>query len=259
MNTDLPLPPDDPMTKIGVLIATPVRYYNGIKSFHPKFQAMLARLTELSSDDTCPYEFILATMEGGLVRARNQMAHQFKQMAEEHPSLKWLITADDDLELEGSEDPAEPILRILAHKSPVVGALYTTKEEGGHWVATFMHNVELQKGCLLQVLECGTGLLCVHLQVFTEIDRMMPEFRYTDRDTGERMTPYYQHCMQFTDTHPDGDLLPEDYFFCLILRRLAIGIFVDTNLKLKHRDKNGVLHPEANWWPPIPGLTEVEV
>lgn len=243
--------PSGKIPKIGVMLATPVRHYNGIQEFHPKFKEMLNRLAELSSDPTCPYEFMISIMEGGLVRARNHIAHEFKRLAVENPSLKFLISADDDLELEGASDPAEAILRLLAHKKPFVAALYTTREETPHYVANFMHEVTLQPGSLLQVIEVGTGLTCTHIKIFTELDRLMPDFRYTDRDSGERVTPYYQHCMLMTDLRPDGDLLPEDYFFCHLLRRLNIGMFVDTTLKLKHRGRDGTLYPTGDW-PPVP-------
>ena len=42
----------------------------------------------------------------------------------------------------------------------------------------------------------------------------------------------------------------EDYFFCYLMRNTGIGIFADTNMKLRHRGADGTLWPEE--WPPIP-------
>lgn len=242
--------------KTGVLIATPVRHFNGWQGYHKKFKELLNRLTELSADPACPYEFWFLTGEGGLVRSRNQMAHEFKRINKENPHVKWLITADDDLESFG-DDPADPILRLLSHKRPLVGAMYTTREERPHWVANFMHEVEVQKGGLLQVIEIGAGLKLTHIKIFTELERIYPNITYTDRDSGERITAYYQHCVLQTDLKPDGDLLPEDFYFDYLCRMAKIGLFLDTTLKLKHRDSDGTLYPTGDW-PPIPGLTEVE-
>lgn len=237
--------------KIGCLIATPVRHFNGWQGYHKKFKELLNRLTELSSDPACPYEFWFLTGEGGLCKTRIRMAHEFKRIAKENPSVKWLLTLDDDLEWTG-EDPAEPILRLLSHKRPLVAAMYTTREEYCHWAVNFMHEVELQKGGLLQVIEMSAGMKLTHIKVFTELERIYPNITYTDRDSGERITAYYQQCVLQTDLKPDGDLLSEDYYMDHLCRMAKIGLFVDTTIKLRHRDSDGTRYPLNDKWPAIP-------
>lgn len=241
-------------TKIGVYVATPVRHFQNLDDpQHVRFKRTLDELAALSRDEHCPYEFYIALIQGGLVRARNHIAHEFKKLAATTPSLKFMMPWDDDIEATGAD-----FLRLLSHHRPFVTAMYTRREAvAPRWVANFMHEVVLQKGGLLQVIEAGTGLQCVHLQVLTEIERIFPKIMYTDRDSGERIAAYYQHMTLQTDLRPDGDMLTEDYFFCHLCRMARIGIFVDTQCKLKHRGGDGTLYPIGDW-PPIPGLTEAE-
>lgn len=238
-----------------VWVTVSQRKFDGVQQFHPNLKRLLNSLHDLSVDESCPYEFYLAVMVGGIARARNKMTHAFKLANLQNENVKWLLTLDDDIE---TNPDASDILRLLSHKRPLVGALYTTREvEGVHWVANFMHEVELQKGGLLQVLELGTAMKLHHILVFTELERILADsINYTDRDTGERITAYYQQVVLKTDVRPDGDFLPEDFFFDHLCRMCKIGIFVDTTMKLKHRGPDETLYPVGDW-PAIPGLTEV--
>lgn len=243
-----------PKTVVWVTVSQ--RKFDSVQQFHPKLKRLLNSLHDLSVDPTCPFEFYLAVMVGGIARARNKITHAFKLANKENPNVKWLLTLDDDIET--AEDGSD-ILRLLGHKRPLVGVLYTTREvEGVHWVTNFMHEVEIQKGGLLQVLETGTGMKLHQIKVFTELERILQDsINYTDRDTGERITGYYQQVVLKTDVRPDGDLLPEDFFFDHLCRMCKIGIFVDTTIKLKHRGPDGTLYPVGEW-PAIPGITETE-
>lgn len=225
------------------MIATPMRAWLGPDSLHPKMREALACLAQLSDDPECPYYFEMATIEGGLARGRNIIAKRFLA-----GGCKWLLSWDDDIEA-----TAEDVLRLLAHHRPFVAGLVTTRSDNPHYVATFMHEVELQKNGLLQVIEVGTPFQLVHRQVFEEIARIYPKLEYSDRDTGERVFAFYQQLAMVTDLRPDGDFLSEDYFFCHLCRHSKVGMFVDTTMKLYHRGKDGTLYPKE--WPPIPGVT----
>lgn len=229
--------------KTGVMIATPVRAWHGPHQFSQHFREQLERLAAMSESPECPYYFEFATIEGGIARARNVIAKRF--LAGE---CKWLLPWDDDIVA-----TADDVLRLLSHKRPFIGGLYTTRSDNPHWVANFMYEVELQVGCLLQVIELGTGFQLVHRQVFTELIRLYPQIAYVDRDTGEKMHAFYQQVAMTTDLKPDGDFLTEDYFFAHCCRHAGIGMFVDTTMKLKHADTDGTLYPAE--WPPIPGVT----
>jgi hypothetical protein len=226
------------MSKTKVVIATPLKEVAALDAPHPFYRTTLEQLALLEDS---PYEFHVASMEGGICHARNKMVDKAKKLG-----AKWVVWWDYDIE----PAPAD-ILRLLGHKLPIVAALYTTRtDKNPHYVANFMHEVEVQKDGLLQVIEAGTGLQVNHIQVFENLDRIYPTIAYTDRDTGERLHAYFQQIVLQTDLKPDGDWLTEDYFFHYLCRLAKIGIFVDTKIKVKHRGKDGKLYPAE--WPPVP-------
>ena len=219
-------------------MATPVRHFGGFAEQHTKF---LADLAALSTDDTCPYEFIQAVVEGGRTWARCRMVSNARKLrAKECPNLKWIYWHDDDV-----EQTAEGLLRLLSHKLPIVGAMYTVKSKDPHWCANFLHEVELQESGVLQVYECAIGGLLTHIECYDHVDAKFPAILYTDRHTGDRHMAYFQEIV--IDRVPYS----EDYFFCWLLRHSGQAIFVDTKLKLKHRGADGTLYPTGDW-PPIP-------
>lgn len=228
--------------KTSVMVATPVRYWKGIEQFHPDFQALLSKLAELSNDETCPYEFQFATITGGIVRARNKMVGNFLAQRKANPNLKWIVFLDDDMDVQ-----AQDIIRLLSHKQPIVGAMYTRRTDPPLWVANFMFDAVLQPNGLLQAAECGTGLKAYHWQVFTELIRLFPTIRYFERDTGQEQHGFFQQVIM------NEDAPSEDYFLDYLCRQARIGVWLDTNTKIKHRDQDGKLWPQE--WPPIPGIT----
>ena len=236
-----------------VMVATPVSRFD---KFHPRFEAFLKDLAALSVDDACPYEFIFATVDGGRTWGRCRLVANFRRLRKKYPNLKWIYWADDDV-----EQTAGGVLRLLSHKLPVVGAMYTTKGDGPHWCANFMHEVELQPNGCLQVVECAIGALLTHFQVYDIVEAGFPGLVYTHRDTGERQVGFFQESV--IEKVPYS----EDYFFCWLCRhapvdtgekdetglakiKMGIGLFVDTQLKLKHRGVDGTLYPAE--FPPIP-------
>lgn len=224
--------------KTRVMIATPLKDARTLDKPHPFYRTTLEQVALL---DGSPYEFLFATMAGGICHARNCLVDAAKKQG-----VKWILWWDYDIEA-----TAEDILRLLSHKQPIMCGLYTTREEkNNHWVANFLHEVTLQKNDALQVLEAGTGLQLNHIEVFTNLDRIYPNIGYTDRDSGIRLYGYFQQVVMATDVKPDGDWLSEDFFFHYLCRLAQIGIWVDTKVKVKHRGPDGVLYPAV--WPPIP-------
>ena len=241
-------------SKIIVMVATPVARFD---KFHPKFEQFLKDLAELSASEDCPYEFIFATVDGGRTWGRCRLVANFRKLRLRYPNLKWLYWADDDV-----DQTAAGLLRLLSHKRPIVGALYTTKGDNPHWCCNFMYEVEVQPNGLLQVVEVAIGALLTHFQVYDIVEAAFPGLLYTHRDTGERSVGFFQESV--IEKVPYS----EDYFFCWLCRhspvdtgevnedgktkvKLGMGIFVDTQLKLRHRGTDGTLHP-AGEWPPIP-------
>lgn len=222
-------------SKIGVLVATPMRSFGG---FHPQHEEFLRELARLSEDPTCPYEFWQAVVEGGRTWGRCRMVSHMRKLRKTYPNLKWLYWHDDDV-----EQTAEGLLKLLSYNLPVIGGMYTTKEEDCHWCANFLHEVKLQGNGLLQVYEVATGSMLTHYEVYEKVEEKFPAILYTDRNTGERHQGFFQEVV--IERVPYS----EDYFFCWLLRHTGIGIFVDTNMKLRHRSADGTLWPEE--WPPI--------
>ena len=255
--------------KILVMVATPTRHLPKrwdegkgcwVLQFTPNHERFLTELEALSLDDTCPYEFMFATVEGGRTWGRCRLVSHFRKMRRQYPNMRWLYWHDDDVEQTGAG-----LLRLLSHRQPVVGAMYTTKEKDCHWVANFMHEVQVQANGLLQVVEVGLGALLTHYQVYDVIEACNEGLLYTDRTTGERHLGFFQEVV--LDKMPYS----EDYFFCLLMRhakladpteddpdhrKLGIGIFVDTELRLRHYGGDGKAWPEE--WPPIPMDQKVE-
>jgi hypothetical protein len=233
--------------KIQVMVATPLKDLRTLKQLNPQFAAQLDDLTLLSRDPDCPYEFVLAFCDQGLIPARNRLVENFLKS-----KCKWLLFRDYDV-----ESNAAHVLQLLSKKLPVIGALYTTKGVRPHWVATFLFEAEKQKETVLQVMECGAGLKLYHRQLFENLAKIYPQISYTDRDTGSVVNGFFQNLVVYHDLQKAGDLLPEDYFCDYLCRMCRISVWVDTAVKLKHRDGDGTLYP-AGEWPPIPGQEPTE-
>jgi len=227
--------------KIKIVIATPLKDARTLNQPHPFFQKTAEQIAQIQDS---PYEFYFATMEGGICHARNKMVQAAKKLGAQQ--IVWW-----DYDIEATVDD---MMKLVTNKLPIVGALYTTREDRGHWVANFMHEVELQEGGMLQVIESGCGLKKYHMEVFYILDKVYEGIAYTDRDTGERLHGYFQQIVMQTDLKPDGDWITEDFFLdhlCRHSRTKGMGIFVDTTIKVKHRGPDGTLYPTGDW-PPVP-------
>ena len=258
----LPLPEPKVAQKVGVMVSTPMRVFLG---WDPVHKAFLEKLAELSADENCPYEFFQSVVEGGRTWGRCRAVTNFRKLRRKFPNLKWLYWHDHDMGKDADELVAA-LLRLLSLKLPVAGAMYVTKGEDYHWCTNFMHEVEMQENGTLQVVETGLGGLLTHYQVYDIIEKMHNILEYTDRDTGERHIGFFQEVV--IEKVPYS----EDYFFCWLLRHtpilnptpddpkrttMGIGIFVDTNVRLRHRGADGTAWPVGDW-PPIPVDEKVE-
>ena len=248
---------DEPKAKVGVVVATPTRKFLG---FDPVHEAFLKRLAELSTDETCPYEFFQMVVEGGRTWGRCRVVSAFRKLRRKAPQVKWLYWHDHDMGADADE-LVNCLLRLLSHKLPIIGAMYVTKGENPHWCTNFLHEVEMQPNGLLQVFETGCGGLLTHFQLYDAIEGSHQVLQYTDRDTGERHLGFFQEIV--IEKVP----FPEDYFFCWLCRNtriktpteenpdkvtIGVGVFVDTTVRLHHRDADGKMYPLNDEWPPIP-------
>lgn len=248
-----PQPAVAQLPRIGVTIATPLRYFPS----DPKEQvAFLAKnlpqigrvLRELHDHPFYSFEFVAAV--GGICKARNSCVGEFLKTDD-----KWLLWWDDDLY---PDDPSAAVLRLLSHKQPIVGALYCRRAKKPVYACTFMPAAELQTNPLaeglLQVVELGGGFTLIHRKVYEELHRLFvtdvkeggQTIQYVERESGEAITGFYQQRVY------DRDFPPEDYFFNYLCRCAKIGILVDTKLKIPHRNSDGTMYPTD--WPAVPGV-----
>ncbi len=233
-----------------------MRVFHGFDPVHEEF---LKRLAELSTDEACPYEFFQMVVQGGRTWGRCRVVTAFRKLRRKAPQVKWLYWHDHDMGRDAGE-LVEGLLRLLSHKLPLVGAMYVTKGDNPHWCTNFLHEVELQPNGLLQVFETGCGGLLTHWQVYDGIESVHPVLEYTDRDTGERHVGFFQEIV--IDKVP----FPEDYFFSWLCRHtqvldptpedpkrivMGIGVYVDTTVRLHHRDGDKA-YPLNDEWPPLP-------
>lgn len=241
---------------MGVMICTPFRHFpheatpvEQAKYLDQHAPAIGRTLRELvSREDAQGYRFEFAAAIGGLCRARNNMVSEF--LASSNKLLLWW---DQDLDA-----TADHVLRLLAHRQPVVGGLYCKRASGRpRYVVNWLPAAEHQRDGdgLLQVAELGTGFKLIHRQVLEELARIFDtgpraEMRngigYRDRDTGEHVIGFYQNLVI------DGDLLSEDYFMDYLCRCAGVPIWADTKMRVPHRGADGTVFPDR--WPPVPGV-----
>ena len=234
-----PPPPTPALPK--VLIVTPLKDAGTLDAPHPFFRKTLEQVALLESSG---YEFHFATMEGGICRALNEMVATARE-----EKFKWIVRWDYDIEpLNGVLD----LLRLLGHRAPVVGSLYTRREPNSPYVANFMHEVQVQSDGLLQCIELGGGFMKAHIEVFENLERIFPNLSYTDRDTGKHRCAFFQQGAYPTDLKPDGDWMTEDFFFSWCCRMVKIPLWLDTQIRCRHRGKDEVRFPLNDAWPELP-------
>lgn len=241
------------MNKIGVTIACPLREYRGPQDLPPQVGRTLKELT--TREDAAGFEWSFMAATGGLCSAQNRMVHDFLATTD-----KWLLRWDRDLHREDGRE-ADAVLRLLAHKHPIVGGIYCKRQKRPTWCATFMPMAKMQANNLLQCAELGGGMKLYHRKFFEEIRRIFgteplernaknptgkPEhsIMYRERETGEMIAGFHQILVD------SGDLLSEDYFLDSLARAAQVPIMADTLVRMRHIEPDGSSYPEGAW-PPI--------
>ncbi len=236
--------------KTGVMIATPLREWRGPEDLPPQVGRMIRELA--GRPDAQEYRWEFAAAVGGLCRARNNCVHEFLKS-----DNTWLYWRDKDLHDQAGAD-ADHLLRLLAHRQPVIGGTYCKRAKRPTWVATWMPAARMQENLpgVVQVAELGGGGKLYHRRVFTELRRIFGEeplktpgassILYRERETGEMIAGFYQ------DLVLEQDLLSEDYFLDYLCRCAKIPILADTVARLVHVGGDGTHYPEGGAWPPVP-------
>lgn len=130
---------------------------------------------------------------------------------------QWLFFLDDDV-----VPPHDAILRLLAHKKPIVSGLYyrrcppiypvMLKEIPGarQWITEF------KVPDLLEVDYVGSGCLLIHRDVLNTISKPWFEWKVDREDL------------------PPHQRMSEDFSFCQKAREHGFKIYVDTSVQCRH-------------------------
>ena len=119
--------------------------------------------------------------------------------------------------------------RLLATDKSLVSGMYPRKNPGMNWsfktVSPEPDEALPAKG-LIPVRYAPCGFLSIERRVFDGIAKSgsCPTYSYE----GHTVNHFFQTGVV------DGEILPEDYFFCELARRAGHAPFVDTAIRLRH-------------------------
>lgn len=124
--------------------------------------------------------------------------------------------------------PRDAVLRLLAHKLPIVSGLYfrrsppvgipVMQKPPGHWVTQFPENA------LLDVDTVGSGCLLIHRSVLEKMQQQ-PLKPYH---------PWFHWGVDRRGLDPDDQCMSEDFNWCLHAKKLGYRVLVDTSIQCKH-------------------------
>jgi len=136
--------------------------------------------------------------------------------------FQWLFFLDDDV-----IPPADAILRLMAHKQPIVSGVYYRRNppiypvmlrntpEGRNWITEF------KIPDLMEIDFCGAGCLLVHRDVLTSLPPITPRNHWF----GWRVKAY-----EMDAPHR----MSEDFAFCEHARNHGYKILCDTSILCRH-------------------------
>jgi hypothetical protein len=131
---------------------------------------------------------------------------------------EWLFFLDDD-----TIPPPDAILRLMAHRQPIVSGLYYRRNSpicpvmlrdvpggGRQWIT------EYKVPDLMPVDFVGSGCMLIHRTVLEKVPRPWFDWRVDRYDL------------------PENQRMSEDFSFCFEARKCGYQILVDTSIQCKH-------------------------
>lgn len=237
-----------------VWIATPLRHFETDGKLTPEAFDTLAEhykepIRSLSAWPDMPWNIELnITGGGGIFQARNRFVSDFMEKGGEPDDR--LLFWDYDL-----MPNAQDLVNLLCHDLSIVGGLYTTRAEQGHWVMNKLPGASPNANGILPVMELGTGLKCYKRRVFTKVLEDNPWLNCeSDHDHRKRVLSFFSMGPVWdTKLWPGrGRALTEDYWLDWLTRESGFVTCVDTKIKLRHKDDHtGKIYPAA--FPDDPG------
>jgi hypothetical protein len=170
-------------------------------------------------------------------RARNVTANRFML---DHSHIDWLLWIDDDIEFH-----PQHIARLFQHAMNgykfVCGA-YAMKCLEPRFIVNVRAGVtpDPQTG-LIEVADAGTGFMLLHRDVFTALQSHPMVVPYACAPNtpwpGQKNYPYFQSGTYGPTDANTGlqNWLSEDWMICRLWQELGGKVFVDTEIKLRHR------------------------
>ena len=215
-------------------LALPEGKVEDINKLHDAFDDHFSQpICDLARWKELPWDvWLFASGGSGIYQARNVAATNFVQETKNDNDT--ILFHDYDL-LASAQD----YVNILCHDLSIVGGLYTTREDNGHWVMNRLAGARPSERGILPVMELGTGFKAFKRRVFTKALKDNP-WLDCESDANHRKRFY-----SFFSMGPVWDKklwpgrgrgLTEDYWFDWITRESGFTTCVDTTVKLRHYD-----------------------
>src|ERR1700735_4666324 len=153
--------------------------------------------------------------------ARDLLSAQFLAGSCDH-----LIFIDGDIAFTRAD-----LERLLASDKSLVSGMYPRKGPGGTWsfkTGSSGSDDPLPAKALIPVRHAPCGFLRIDRRVFDDVAKsgLSPQLKYSFE--GHPLHHFFQTGVI------DGELLPEDYYFCDLARKAGHPPFVDTAIRLRH-------------------------
>ncbi|KAG5184517.1 hypothetical protein JKP88DRAFT_181177 [Tribonema minus] len=230
-----------------VLIATPA--YNGAVTTH-YFESMMQLARVADKEHNIGVTVTTISTESLITRARNMMVAQFM----DNPKFTHLLFVDADVGF-----PPEAVVDLVKADFPVSACPYPRKaydfkkfkessEDNVHNCMSYIINImqppenadgqgidiPVFKDHFIQVLEAGTGFMCVKREVIEQMQEAYPELRHKLEIASYGREGWLYGLFDTMVEPITRRFLSEDYAFCKRWRDLGGSVFLNTRCNLMH-------------------------
>jgi len=212
------------LSRASLFVASPM--YGGL--CHDAFLLGMLDLRQACDARGIPMHVLTIRNESLVQRGRNSCVAHFLASDATH-----LLFVDADIGFS-----AGAVLRLLAHRRPVIGATYAKKSLGEPDFAMIpLPEVAVQDGGLVEVHSLPTGFLLLSRDA---IQRMVGAYGAATRyrvHPGEGGGAWTEHLFALFDCERDEASLSywsEDYTFCQRWRRIGGQCWLDPHILLEH-------------------------
>ena len=242
-----------------VWLCTPLRHFefNGLMT-QEAFEQLPKHYREvvvaLQQWKEMPWDlWVNITGGGGIFQARNLFVSDFIREGGEPDDKLWFW--DSDL-----MPTAQDAVNLLSHDLSIVGGLYTTRADNGHWVMNLLPQARASAKGVLPVMELGTGFKTIKRKVLTKVLEDNPWLECeSDVDHSKKVWSFFSMGPVWDKKlwPGKGRALTEDYWLDWLCRESGFVTCVDTNIKLRHKDDfTERVYPAV--FPPTPGALPAE-